>query len=319
MKSSVGVTICAVVVLIGSALALVGAAGAAFMFLGPLSGQLFDPANLPPGADLRMMRAAGLSGAVMIGAFGALGIATGIGLIRLWKWARYAAIVLGACVIVFSVIPGIAVMFLRIPPPSSNPTGTVPAGFRMVLAAFYFVWAALGGIFVYAMMRASTVAQFNGGAVEADPRVRPLSVSIIAWFMIASAAMGLPMMALTHLPAFLLGVMLTGGVAKAFYIVYFSLYVLLGIGLLKRTSEALTPSIGLHAFAIANALVMLVPSVWLRYQRAISSMSMMGGEPTAATLTWSRYLAVGSGVLLPGIIVYFLLKARRTLASAANQ
>ena len=319
MKSSIGVTICAVLVLIGSALALVGAAGAAFMFVGPLSGQLFDPANLPPGADLRMMRAAGLSGGVMFGAFGALGIATGIGLIRLWKWARYAAIVLGACVIVFSIIPGLFVVFARIPPPSSSANAEVPTGFRMLLAGFYLVWAALGGVFVYVMARTSTAAQFNGGAVETGPRVRPLSVSIIAWFMIASAAMGLPMMALAHLPAFVLGLMLTGGVAKAFYIIYFSLYVLLGIGLLKRTSEALAPSIGLHTFAIANALVMLLPSVWLRYQEAIRSVPMLGAAATVTVPAWSRYLAVGSGVLVPAVIIYFLLKARRTLTAAANQ
>lgn len=189
----------------------------------------------------------------------------------------------------------------------------------MFLAGFYLLWSVLGGVFVYIMVRKSTVAQFNGGAFETGPRVRPLSVSVIAWYMIASAAMGLPMMALAHLPAFFLGLLLTGGLAKAFYIIYFSLYVLLGLGLLKRTSEAIAPSIGLHMFAIANALVMLVPSAWLRYEGAIRSMSMMGGEPTAAALAWSRYLAVGSGVLLPGIIVYFLLRARRTLAPATNQ
>src|SRR6185436_176313 len=58
MKSSVGVKICAVFLLIGSALGLIGAAGMIFVFAGPLSRQFFDPANLPPGADVRMMRGA---------------------------------------------------------------------------------------------------------------------------------------------------------------------------------------------------------------------------------------------------------------------
>jgi hypothetical protein len=62
MKCSVGVAVCAIAVLIGSVLALFGAAGAALAFFGPLSGQLFDPSALPPGADVRLMRAGMLSG-----------------------------------------------------------------------------------------------------------------------------------------------------------------------------------------------------------------------------------------------------------------
>jgi len=42
------VTVCAIIAIIGSALWLVGAAGMAFMTVGPFSKQLFDPANLPP-------------------------------------------------------------------------------------------------------------------------------------------------------------------------------------------------------------------------------------------------------------------------------
>jgi hypothetical protein len=189
----------------------------------------------------------------------------------------------------------------------------------MVLVAFYLFWAVLGGVFVYVMMRKSTIAQFNGGSLEMAPRVRPLSVSIIGWFMIVSAAMGLPMMALAHLPAFVLGMLLAGGVAKAYYILYFSLYALVGIGLLKRTSEAIAPAIGLHAFGIANALVMLVPSVWLRFQQAMAGMRMFNGAPTAAVLPDGfRYFSVASGVLLPAIIVFFLLRARRKLPAPAN-
>ena len=319
MKSSVGVTVCAILVLIASALWLVAAAGMAFIFAGPLSQQLFDPANLPPGADVRMMRAAGLFSSGLTGAFGALGIATGIGMIRLWKWARYTAIAMGVCVVLLTVLTGIAFLFMPVPPPPPGTNAALPPGFHFIMAGFYLALAALAGVFIYLMARKSTAAQFNGGVVETGPRARPLSVSIIAWFMIVTAVVSLPIMAVAHLPAFLLGLLLTGGVAKAFYILYFSLFALLGIGLLKRTSEALAPSIGLHTFAIANALVMVVPSVWLRYQDAIRSMSMFGSSQAATAPTWARFFAVGSGVLVPAIIVFFLLRARRTLTASAHQ
>lgn len=320
MKSSVGVTICGVLALIGSSLWLIGSIGMALMFAGPLGKQLFDPANLPPGADLRMMRAVMMSGALIVGSFGALGVATGIGLIRLWKWSRYSAIGLGVLVILLTLPFGIFVLFAPIPPPSSSPAGVVPVGFRVLLASFYFVWSAAAGFFVYMMMRKSTVTQFNGGVLETAPRARPLSVSIIAWYMIVSAALGLPMMALAHLPAFALGLLMSGGLAKAYYIVFFSLSVLLGIGLLKRTSEAMAPSIGFHVYAIANALVMAVPSVWMRYQQAIQSTSMFGvPPPDQSAAQVGRYVGVGAGVLVPGIILFFLLRARRTLAAASHQ
>jgi hypothetical protein len=319
MKSSVGVTICAVLVLIGSVLGLVATAGALFMFMGPLSGQLLDPANLPPGANVGMMRAVMLGGALFMGAFAAFGVATGIGLIRLWKWARYAAIALGILVLIFFVLPGFVIAFVATPPPTPVRSGAnVAMGIRLVIGGFYAVWAAIDGIFIYVMVRKSTIAQFNGGSVEMPPRARPLSVSIIAWFMIVTAAMSLPMMAMAHLPAFVLGLLLAGGLAKAYYIVYFSLFALLGIGLLKRTSEALTPAIGLHIFAIVNALVMGLPSVWLRYQEAIRSMSLFGNAQAVPIPAWMRLYAVGSGVLVSAIIVFFLSRARRSLPAPAN-
>jgi hypothetical protein len=126
------------------------------------------------------------------------------------------------------------------------------------------------------------------------------------------------MMAFTHMPGFVLGLTMTGGVAKAFYIIYFSLLALLGAGLLKRTDEALTPAIGFHLFSMANALVMLVPSVWLRYEHAMRSAGLFGFGPAAAVPSASRYFGVISGVLLPGVSVLFLLRARRTPAAAAR-
>lgn len=312
MKSSVGVTICAVVVLIGSALALVGAGGAAFMMLGPLRGQLFDPANLPPGADVGMMRAAMLSGVVMAAAFAGFGIATGIGLIRLWKWARYAAITMGIFIIVFSVLPGAFFAFGPIPPPSSSPTGEVPVAFRMILVGFYLIWAALAGVFVYVMMRTSTVAQFNGDAVVTGLRKRPLSVTIIAWLMIVSGLMTLPMLAWANLPAVFLGMVMTGVEAKVFYVTYMVAYVVIGIGLMRRTAATILPAVAIHSLGFVNALTMVIPSVWLKYNAAMGLISpMFAGQSAAAP---GKYAGVVLGAAYAVVIAYCLLRARRTLA-----
>lgn len=316
MKSSVGVTICAVVVLIASALALLGTAGAAFAFAGPLSGQLFDPANLPPGADVRLLRSVAFSAVLMGGVFSGFGIATGIGLIRLWKWARYAAIVLGSLVVLFSVIPGILFMFVPAPAPQSGADGPPPAFFRLILVSFYLFWSLLGGLFVYMMARKSTADQFNGGAAEPPTRVRPISVTIIAWLMLVSGLFALPMLVWGDLPAMFLGMVMTGKAAKVFYVAYMLVYAIVGLGLIKRTRAALTPAIAIHAIGLINAVIMFVPSVWTRYQAAIAATTAAfgGGQSTASTA--GQYFGLFFGVAFAGAILFFLVRARRTLAPA---
>jgi len=119
-----------------------------------------------------------LSSAFILGAFGVLGVTTGVGLIRLWKWARYSAIGLGILVILLTLLPGVFVLFAPIPPPSSSTNGAVPrrsdySWHRSILSG------RCGRRLVFMMVRKSTVAQFDGGAAESAPRVRPISVSII--------------------------------------------------------------------------------------------------------------------------------------------
>jgi hypothetical protein len=318
MKSSVGVTICAVVLLLASALGLLGAGGMLFIAFGPMAGQFFDPANLPPGANVGLMRSMMLAGAMFTGLFAGFGLATGIGMIRLWRWARYAAIVIGVIVIVLSVLPAFAFLFVPLPTPAGT-AGPPPAAIRWVLAGFYFFWAALGGVFVYMMARQATVDQFNGGeGVPAPPRARPLSLTIIAWLMIVSGVMTLPMVLGMRLPALFLGIVLTGLAAKLFYAIYMVAYVVIGAGLIRRTTEALTPAIVLHSLAFVNTLVMLVPSVWRKYEAAIASVSPILATPSAPS-TAGSYFGLIFGAAFALVILFFLLRARRTLAATARE
>lgn len=184
MKCSVGVALGAMVVLLCSVLTLVAAVGAAYMFLGPMSRQLFDPSVLPPGADLRMMRAIGVGSTLTLTMMGSVGIATGIGLIRLWRWARYSAIAFGVCVVAFSLVS--AVVMLLIPmPPRTGGAPELPASFRYVLAGVYGVFALAGAGFVYLFARKKTAAQFAAGVSDTTP-LRPVSLTIIALFLRSS-------------------------------------------------------------------------------------------------------------------------------------
>lgn len=309
MRSSVGVTLCAVIVLLGSALTLVAAAGAAFMFLGPMSGQLFDPAALPPGSDVRTLRAIGAGGAAMLAVFGVIGVATGVGLIRLWVWSRYAAMAFGGLVAFFSVISAAGVLLVPVPPSA----GELPPAMRYVIVGFYGLCAAFAGGFIYFLARAATVAQFAGDTTPSGPRLRPLSVTVIAWLMIASAAMMVPSVLLIAFPAVFLGFVLTGAAAKAFYMLYMLAYLALGVGLLKRTTQTLPAAIALQGLMIVNAIIMLVPSVWQRYHEAITSISPMLANQ--ATTAWSQSAGVFFALAYGGVIIHFLQRARRTMTN----
>jgi hypothetical protein len=316
MKCSVGVAIAAMVVLLCSALTLVAAAGAAYMFLGPMSGQLFDPSVLPPGADVKMMRAFGVGGALMLTALGSLGLATGIGLIRLWRWSRYSAIVFGVVVIAFSLVSGVATMFIPMPTRAGG-APELPAAFRFFLAGFYGVFALAAGGFAFFLARKKTAAQFAAGMSDHTPPLRPLSVTIIAWIMIVSAGMMLPGMAMMTPPAVFLGLVLTGFAAKLFYVGYMVAYLAIGIGLIRQTSQALMPAIPLHALAVPNALAMLLPSTWTRYHEALANASpMLASQPIRP---WAQYSSVVVGLIYAGIVLYFLMAARYKLIVRSDQ
>jgi hypothetical protein len=286
------------------------------MFLGPMSGQLFDPAVLPPGADVRMMRAFGIGGALMLTALGSLGVATGIGLIRLWRWSRYSAIVFFVVVIAFSLVSATATMFIPMPPRTGGGP-ELPAAFRFFLAGFYGVFAFAAAGFVFFLARRKTAAQFAAGVSDATPPLRPLSVTIIAWMMIVSAAMMLPSMVMMHPPAVFLGVILSGFAAKLFYVGYAVASLVIGVGLIRRTAQTLLPAIVLHALAVPNALAMLLPSTWTRYHAALVNASpMLASQPIRP---WAQYSSVVVGLIFTGVVLYFLLTARYRLIVTSDQ
>lgn len=309
MKSSIGVTLCALVVIAGSALVLAGGVGMAYVFLGPMSREFFDPASLPPGADVNFMRASGLAGALIFSVLGIAGILTGIGLIRLWRWSRYAVIAYSGFVVLTSVLFGVVAIVA--PPPSTVTQGPEFERFaRMAMLAFDAAWLIGGTGFLFFFLRPKTAEQFNGSGPAVAHATRPLSITIIAWLMIVSGVFMLPWPSFSlNLPAFFLGITFGGLASKLFYLAYMTAYVAVGVGLLRERPVALTAAIVLHALALINSLTMAVPSVWANYQRVIRSMSpMFANEPTRPSV---QFFSVGSGIVVGSLILYFLLKAKR--------
>lgn len=90
-------------------------------------------------------------------------------------------------------------------------------------------------------------------AVEVDS-VRPLSISVIGWVMIACGLFALPM-AFLHVPLSFFGLMLGGWSAGAGILVLAAAYILIGLGLLKLKPGARVAGIALFALFALNGLV----------------------------------------------------------------
>src|SRR6266568_286774 len=155
MPRSAGVTVSAVVAIIGSAFTIL--CGALMLLGSALVSKSSPPANVPINIGALLI----VEAAIICG-FGAWGLAAGIGLIYLKRWARISISVFAAILVVFS-LPG-ALFMAFIPLPKTNDPN-LPVNFmplmRVGMVLFYAAFGALGGFWLYFLNKRSVKAQFQ--------------------------------------------------------------------------------------------------------------------------------------------------------------
>ena len=183
MKRSAGVTLVAVLQIIGSAFTLlVGMLMFGIMTLLPMN--KLPPAQQGMGPLLMWV---GVIYLVLSLGFGAWGIATAIGLLKLRPWARISTIVYSVLLVMFTIIPAIMMAMIPFPTqPGTDPT-FIPI-FKASLIAFYLIIAAIGVWWLVYFTRKGVIAQFAGEGSLSTLSARPLSISIIAWWLLICAA-----------------------------------------------------------------------------------------------------------------------------------
>jgi hypothetical protein len=311
MKCSVGVAIAAVVVLLGSAFAFLGAFAMLYGAIGPMQDTTLDPGSAPPGFTPERMRAVVIGMSIFMFALASLGTATGVGLIRLWRWARYSIITFGGILTAIGAVSLVFFLLVPMPLPGSQGNPGIATAVRVGLSLFYGAWVAFGLWFVLFFSRKKIADQFRGGAAETQP-LRPVSITVIGWLMILAVpgcAMGLAM----HAPGIFLGVVLRGGSATAFYTGYAAIYAILGIGLLRLKPMAYWVTLGLHVIALVNVLTLLIPSVWQRYMNVIQLTFPAYMTQTPSVI---QIVALGSGLVTIGVTLYFLLTRQKRFLEA---
>jgi hypothetical protein len=303
MKRSIGVTLSAVVTILGSALmALFGA----LMFIGFMAMPGDNP-DIPSYA-----RVAGLVMAGVMLALAAWGITTAVGLLRLRRWARVCILVFSAVMALCCGSAALVTAFAPMPSPPNVPPGLM-TGVRIGLVCFYGILTLIGGWWLYLFNRAAVVAQFAPG----PPPARPLSVSIIAWFLVFGVVVCFAYVWFPF-PAVLFSFAIAGWPARTVYLLYALLQLWLGIGLLRLRPLSRVWAIGYFVFGLLNGFSFAVlPGAAARFAEAMAAMplAMRQPDPMSFPLPLVPYALLIA--FLCAVPIWFLARNRSAFVKAA--
>ena len=311
MNRSVGVTVTAVIVLFGSGLTLL----AGVMMLFASSSDLPIPEN-----QVHFLKYFMVFLALVLFAAAAWGIASGTGLMRLREWSRISMLVFSA-LLLFVCIPGLLMfLFMPFPPPGTAPspemTKEMLAATRIFMAVLYGILAALGGWWIYFFNKRSTKDQFlkvripglegMPGAEVISPYARPLSITLIAWWLLISGFIGVLGLSVNP-PVFFLGYFFKGTYASMLMLALALVQSLIGFGLLKLRPWGRTLAIYYFQFLIFNSLTMvLIPGTQARFEQAMSEM-LSDMQGTLGTPPSPMHVPIWFGVIFAVPLLSLLL------------
>ena len=343
MKRSVGVTVIAILTLLGSLFALLMGLLVAMV---PFLGSKFTGRPLP--FDPRFFAAMMLVAALTYILPALWGIVTSIGLFRLKEWARISTIVFSVLLILMSSFG--LVMAAVIPLPV-DPNRRLPpyfaTGMRIFMGMFALTLLSVGVWWIVFFSRRKVKEQFArvaaGYAVDTSPTAAgtvpltlavaappivpasPLSLTILAWLMLVGGVF-IPVNFVLHSPAFLFAKIITGWPAAIYFLLVLVLQLYIGIGLLRLRPIARVVGVGYYIFLLANlAAFYLAPGGRARMQdflqKAQAANLLMRAWPNQKPYPFDMTIFFWIGVVagLIGILVplYFLITRKQAYEDAA--
>jgi len=318
MKRSVGVTISAVIVLVGCGVTLVSCA---FMALG-----LAEIASR--GATPQFSKAAGVFLVLFMLALAIWGIATSINLLHLREWARISVLVFSGLLLVIS-LPGIVMMLLvpfPTPPDVADPAlmQRVMAATRVGMIVVYGLLAALGGWWLYFFNSRAVKDQFGSArtpeaaspaawapaAVGSASPKRPISITIIAYISLIGACV-LPVVQVMHVPMMFLGFVFTGWKASLIIMGFMTVQLLMAYGLLQLEPWGRGLAIYYFNFAIFNSIIsVILPGAQSRFDEATALIQGTTGLP-ASPVKFPIWSGLIFGLPIIAIQLWFVVTRKR--------
>ncbi|MGA9527683.1 MAG: hypothetical protein WBS24_06175 [Terriglobales bacterium] len=340
MRRSAGVTVIAILSLLGSLFALLmGVFVAALPLRSPDFGS-GSPLFSPESFKVMMLLAA-----VIYVVPAVWGIATSIGLFRLKEWARISIIAFSILLILGCGSSTLILLLVPIQPPQSNATDpAVMSAVRIFMSAFAGGIAGIGIWWLAFFTRPKVRQQFapvqalaidatpaspnlldsSSAYVPAVPR-RPLSLTIIGWLLLVGCV-SYPYLLALRSPALFLTTILTGWPATLYYMAVVVLHLYVGIGLLRLKPMARKVGVAYYGFFFLNmAIFYLSPGAYARItdMREKSMVRWMRNQPwphqNGPLFDTTRFTIVIAAFTMAMVLVplYFLVTRRRAFENAA--
>jgi hypothetical protein len=341
MPRSTGITVSAVVVIIGSAFTVLS--GALILLVSVLALNSNRAADAPVNLQYILVVEA-----LLAFGFGGWGLAAGIGLIKTKEWARISTLVYAAILIFFSLPAALAMAIIPLPhTPSANDSNhpfNIILLVRVGLTLLYTMFAALGGYWLYLFNTQKVKAQFRpqqaltevgqaevsgspsgfpGVRFGPDRRARPLSITIIGWYLIIASALAPLSVLFTNtlfprlkLPFFFLGFFLFGPNSYLLLTVWMAVQFIAAVGLLKLKSWGLYTTIALQCLALLNIVMMVaIPANRLRFQQVMETLRFpAGGRMYYSPSMFPMWIGMLSSIPIVVVILFFLVSQKSSFS-----
>jgi hypothetical protein len=175
--------------------------------------------------------------------------------------------------------------------------------------------AALGVWWLILFNRPAAKPYFVAGA--APPSARPLSVTLIAWYLLAGAVLT-ALGAAVRMPGMFFGILITGWTAAGVYSVFAAAQLYLGSGLLQLDENARVGSVLFFLLSAASGLVSFAGPGHDERLRALEAelCGFLRMEMPEWRGVWVSAIA---GVVLVAVPIWFLIRRRAAFAAGRGQ
>jgi hypothetical protein len=300
LRRPLGVTLAAIAAILGAVLFIL-------MGLGMLI-TVFVP-TLQTGAPAFLRAVSLVMCFVMLG-FAGWGFTTAMGLFRLRVWSRWSILVFSALLAFMGGSSALMISIIPMPP-TPQVSQQIMTGIKIGIAVFYGVLALVGAFWLYYFNTARVRTQFGTEAAADGPGGRPLSVSVIAGFMLLGGVICIGG-ALSPFPGMMFGLIFTGWSARALYLGFAAIEIGLGVGLLRLNPLSRVLAIAMFAFGILNsALFAVLPGHAERLRAVLDSMPFTMPPPSGYDPFASITASIVMGSLVSAIPIWFLIARRQ--------
>ena len=248
--------------------------------------------------------------AAFFAVLGLWAVATAIGVLRRREWARVSTVIMAVLLAAMGGSAVLGILFVRLPESQAVPARTM-ANIRVAIAAFYGAMALVGGWWLLLFNSGDARLYFAERNPAPGAPARPLSISIIAWYLLlfslATAAA-----AMLRIPAMVFGAVVTSWGALAVYTVFTAVQIYLGTGLWQLQNPARIGSIVYFSLAMANsALAAGLPGFETRFQLMLQALPHFLRPISAPGMIAETWVLAILASVLGAAPIWFLARRRQ--------